>query len=817
MSKKDTLSDFAVQYQQLMPGIGRFSMRPLLQPEDMPLIHQWVTQPYAHYWGMEDYSVEQLTEEYQNICQTADVFIGTLNGEPVFLMERYHPADDQVAEHYAVAVGDRGMHILVAPVDKPISGFTWAVFRVVMDFLFSDPTVERVVVEPDIRNKKIHALNARAGFEFQKPIELSNKTARLEFCTRTQYRAALLKDKQQMKTRISHSPALAVGHLSPEVWAQVNRLHLCKMLSEFAHEVLIEPELVEQDGEWGEYLLKADQASIEYRFRAQRMSLDHWHIDTESIEKTGDGQAAMLDSQAFIVEFAARLGMDDTMLPTYLEEVASTLYGSAYKHTNAVSVDDLVHADFQQIEAAMIEGHPTFVANNGRIGFDAADFHNFAPEAAAPVNLIWLAIHKTQAVFACIHELSYDSLLQQELGDETLQLFSDQLAQQELAADDYLFMPIHPWQWYNKLAMVFAADIAQRKIVFLGESGDDYQAQQSIRTFFNTSAPGKYYVKTALSILNMGFMRGLSPCYMSSTPAINDWIHYLVDHDRYLASKGFRILREVAAIGYRNHHFDNDVVPDSPYKKMLSSLWRESPVIQIKPNQHLMTMAALLHVDGEGRALLPELIQASGISTSAWLARYLDCYLSPLLHCFYAHDLVFMPHGENLILVFEGHVPVRAFMKDIGEESVILNPDVVLSEKVQRLAVQVPEALKVLYLLTDVFESFFRYLSQILHVQHGYPETRFWQQVAHCVEDYQRAHPEYREKFERYDLFTPEFARCCLNRLQLANNRQMIDLGDPTKKLQFVGTLQNPMAAYRPVERVTPEPALKSVVDAADV
>ena len=34
--------------------------------------------------------------------------------------------------------------------------------------------------------------------------------------------------------------------------------------------------------------------------------------------------------------------------------------------------------------------------------------------------------------------------------------------------------------------------------------------------------------------------------------------------------------------------------------------------------------------------------------------RYLDAYLAPLLHCFYAHDLAFMPHGENVILVLRG-------------------------------------------------------------------------------------------------------------------------------------------------------------------
>ena len=41
-------------------------------------------------------------------------------------------------------------------------------------------------------------------------------------------------------------------------------------------------------------------------------------------------------------------------------------------------------------------------------------------------------------------------------------------------------------------------------------------------------------MKTALSVLNMGFMRGLSAAYMEATPAINDWLARLVESDPVL-------------------------------------------------------------------------------------------------------------------------------------------------------------------------------------------------------------------------------------------------------------------------------------------
>jgi hypothetical protein len=42
------------------------------------------------------------------------------------------------------------------------------------------------------------------------------------------------------------------------------------------------------------------------------------------------------------------------------------------------------------------------------------------------------------------------------------------------------------------------------------------------------------------------------------------------------------------------------------------------------------------------------------------------------------------------------------------------------------------------------------------------------------------------------DLFTLS----CLNRLQLRNNRQMVDLTDPSGALQFAGTLPNPFTGH---------------------
>ncbi len=63
--------------------------------------------------------------------------------------------------------------------------------------------------------------------------------------------------------------------------------------------------------------------------------------------------------------------------------------------------------------------------------------------------------------------------------------------------------------------------------------------------------------------------------------------------------------------------------------------------------------------------------------------------------------------------------------------------------------------------------------------------------MADCVSDYEASVPGLAD---RYDLFTETFALSCLNRLQLRDSRQMVDLQDPAGSLQLVGTLDNPLA-----------------------
>ncbi|MGW6979007.1 GNAT family N-acetyltransferase [Streptomyces sp. NPDC054932] len=172
--------------------LGSFAVRPLDPFADAELLHGWVTHPKASFWMMQDASLPDVEREYMRIAahEHHQAYIGLHEGRPAFLMETYDPSELELVGLYDALPGDVGMHFLVAPSDTPLHGFTRAVITTVMAAIFADPATERVVVEPDVANTAVHALNEVVGFVPERRVTKPEKEALLSFCTRARFEAA---------------------------------------------------------------------------------------------------------------------------------------------------------------------------------------------------------------------------------------------------------------------------------------------------------------------------------------------------------------------------------------------------------------------------------------------------------------------------------------------------------------------------------------------------------------------------------------------------------------------------------------------------
>ncbi|MFF4009605.1 GNAT family N-acetyltransferase [Streptomyces sp. NPDC001717] len=162
-------------YSHPVEGFGTVTITPVDPAGDSALIHGWVTEERARFWGMREASRELVQEIYEDVDRrtTHHAFLAHRDGEPVALFQTYDCAEDRVCECYEVRPGDVGVHLLLGPAKGAAErGFTAGLMTAFLAFLFSDPACRRVVAEPDTRNEKAVSLLERTGFVLGPEIEL---------------------------------------------------------------------------------------------------------------------------------------------------------------------------------------------------------------------------------------------------------------------------------------------------------------------------------------------------------------------------------------------------------------------------------------------------------------------------------------------------------------------------------------------------------------------------------------------------------------------------------------------------------------------
>lgn len=161
------------------------TIRPVDPETDADLIHHWVTQERASFWGMLDKDRDEVLEIYTYIDEQPHLsaHLVSVGGVPVALFQTYDPAVDDIGQYYHREPGDVGVHLFLA--DHPArAGRTRDIVDFLMRRLFDDPANLRVVLEPDARNAKSLRLFGLAGAHAGPEVQMPHKRAQFAFLHR---------------------------------------------------------------------------------------------------------------------------------------------------------------------------------------------------------------------------------------------------------------------------------------------------------------------------------------------------------------------------------------------------------------------------------------------------------------------------------------------------------------------------------------------------------------------------------------------------------------------------------------------------------
>ncbi|MCG9782676.1 IucA/IucC family siderophore biosynthesis protein [Vibrio brasiliensis] len=576
-------------------------------------------------------------------------------------------------------------------------------------------------------------------------------------------------------------------------WPLANQKMVAKIISEFAYEQAFR---FEQDAQ-GYTLKLANQVS--YQFQGSENIWGQVLIEPGSIVR----QPQQSISAALLMrDLQSLLNMTDDAFAEHLEDLNATLLGDCklMQRKEALTARDLALLPCEQ-QQTYFDGHPKFAFNKGRRGWGSDDLKLYAPESERAFQLGWVAVEHSILQLATNDSISWQELLNASMNESERKTLDSIVASYGVDIADYSYVPVHPWQWSNKLSLLFIREMAEKKLIYLGEFGDQFLPQLSLRTLSNITRPDSYDIKLPLTIMNTSCYRGIPGRYILAGPTASDWIESVFSSDPLLVEKQAEVLQEPAAAFAAQA--DYQLLEQAPYRyhELLGVIWRESAASKLKQGEQAILMAALMESDNQGNPLIAEYIERSGVSVETWLSKMFDAVVIPYYHLLCKYGVSLIAHGQNVTLVLENDLPKRILLKDFQGDMRLVDSDypeqATLESSVKEVTVRLEEELIIHDLQTGHFVTTLRFISPLV-AKLGFSESQFYALLGQRIKAYMAQQPDYQHRFSKFDLFKPRILRIGLN---LAKFRHSTDASASRMLPDMDDMLDNPLVTALQAEQ----------------
>jgi len=581
-------------------------------------------------------------------------------------------------------------------------------------------------------------------------------------------------------------------------WQLANQNLVAKIMSELAYEQAFHFEEI-PDG----YALRLNNGTT-YSFRGAAYIWGQILIEPTSINRKSVTEPESPISAALLMrDLKSLLNMSDEAFSEHLEDLNATLLGDCklMLRKESMTANDLAFLPCEQ-QQTYFNGHPKFAFNKGRRGWGNDDLRLYAPESEHAFQLSWVAVHDSILQLATNKNVSWYELLKDSVPENELKQMDRIVASFNVDISHYTYLPVHPWQWNKKLSLLFVRELADKKLIYIGEFGDQFLPQLSIRTLSNITRPASYDIKLPLTIMNTSCYRGIPGRYILAGPTASDWIDSIFKSDELLLSKQAEVLQEPAAAFAAQDDYQRLEGAPYRYQELLGVIWRESAPSKLKKGESAILMAALMESDNQDNPLIAEYIVRSGVSIKEWLSKMFDTVVIPYYHLLCKYGVSLIAHGQNVTLILENSLPKRILLKDFQGDMRLVESDYpeqsTLSTNVKQVTVRLPEELIIHDLQTGHFVTTLRFISPLV-AKLGFSEKEFYSLLGERLQAYMVDQPEYRHRFAKFDLFKPRILRIGLN---LAKFRHSTDTSSSRMLPDMDDMLNNPLAANAEIRKL---------------
>lgn len=302
---------------------------------------------------------------------------------------------------------------------------------------------------------------------------------------------------------------------------------------------------------------------------------------------------------------------------------------------------------------AALGDRPFHPAAKARVGWGRGELERFAPEAARPVTLRWVAVRRDRVVSPT--DTPPTEML---LTDEEHARVDKALAEAG-PGEGYVALPVHPWQLTRLLTDRLGTDLADRAVVPLFVTTPGWWPTSSVRTL-TRSPTGGLHVKLPLGIRTLGATRTLPARYLHNAAAAQGLLEAVAERCPDTTPQLVCDERSWWVV----EPPDRDPV-DNPGH--LGCLVRRYPPAASRPGITAMPLGALAHVGRDGFAPALEHLLGSGGVTPVRALGLLSAVtraVASLAVRSWACGVMPELHGQNLVLLFAGHQVTATVLRD---------------------------------------------------------------------------------------------------------------------------------------------------------
>lgn len=601
-----------------------------------------------------------------------------------------------------------------------------------------------------------------------------------------------------------------------------------QLLQALLYENIIEFEYTSADSSNDKALLnftiKATD-NVNYRdinYRAQgyiHYSFDLIRFNDLNVQRVVDGNACDAILEHVISDILLNIA-DASLKDSFVKELRHTLVNETQAQRlspnlsmpNVPAPIDVL--TYEQLEGYLMAGHPYHPCFKSRIGFDLQDNYDYGPEFDQNIEVVWLAVKKELLVSNTVFELSSATTLNEWIKDyvdaDNFGALNDKLKRilattndksdvnKDEAVNAYGLIPAHPWQWQNTLILALQPLIDTQEVIYLGSTGNQYRAQQSIRSLSMLQAD-KAYLKLSMHLINTSSTRILAKHTVMNAAVVTTWLNQLVAEDETAQALQIAFLGETVGIS-----LDHEALQKRGYQHPdiyggLGAIWRENVSQYLSKNQKAFPLNGISYINTDGSTLIDPWLNK--YSVEDWTAQLIKVTVAPILHLLFGHGIALECHAQNIVLVHEDGFPVKILLKDL-HDGVRYSPKYLTRQDLIPSFHSLPAAHTALnrgsFIETDdtdgirdmtvacLFFVAFADIAIFMQTHYHYPEAEFWQQVADCVTEYQTRHPEHEARFELFDVFAKQ------TRIESLAKRRLF--GDQVFPIKYIN---NPLAKSR--------------------